>query len=506
MIRFEIFNKGKQVKELSISQKGMYLFGQDEIPIRSQLEMSDGQLLGIRHNDSNVGLVTLWPVDKFGQVVLQTTRLPDRDKPYNLNVELARGRLLRINQKREDWGMSVNGHSLSKKQHELIDRSLDKLVDALSYIDDPPRASLAADESLYWAMQAGEMMSRVHADLFLKRRLETQGFSRHSFGCCMDINRIHDSKYLEYIKNTFRFVTIPIGWKQVEPKEQERNFDILDECVNWLHHHHIAVKVGPLLSFSLGALPDWLFIWENDFDQVRDMAYDYITEVVERYGRKVQAWDVCNGLNANNCFKFSFEQIIEITRSSALAAKRAAPRSLILVGITEPWGEYYAYNQITLPPMIYLDMICQSGVNFDGLGLTLRFGRGGAGMRVRDLLDISSLMDKIGIFGKPIHLSCVQVPSQPDVRDASNPRMGEAGSWHGSWNEKNQADWIQQLYRIALSKPFIETITWADLADRNDGILTHGGLFTADMVPKQAYKALCNLKKELVGNDRTKQK
>jgi threonyl-tRNA synthetase len=41
----------------------------------------------------------------------------DRNEPYNLHVELARGRLMRISQKREDWGLFDfdEGESLSKR-------------------------------------------------------------------------------------------------------------------------------------------------------------------------------------------------------------------------------------------------------------------------------------------------------------------------------------------------------------------------------------------------------
>jgi len=500
MIRFKLYNsKPDHIKLLANNHP--HLFAQDDIPVRSRLEItSEGELLAERHSDMALGLATLWNVDGFGRVQLQTTRLPGRERPYNLNVELARGQLLRISQKREEWGISDSDAAspvLIESQHDLIDRALDNLVQALSLIDHPEQAAIAADKALVMAMKAGEEISLAHAKLFLDRRHSTHGFSRHSFGCCLDTARIRDTKYLKFIKDNFRFVTVPVSWRQIEPKEQVRNFEWLDECVNWLSRNRIAVKVGPLLNFLPGMLPDWLFIWENDFDQVREMAYDYITSVVERYSNKVQAWDVISGMNVENCFKFSFEQIIEMTRSGVLAAKRTAPRSLILVELTEPWGEYYAYNQRALPPLIYVDMICQSGANFDGLGVKLRFGRGGGGMRTRDILDISCLLDKLGVFGKSIHLASVQVPSKPDPRDNSGP-LGDPGFWHGPWSEDTQALWLDQVYQVALSKPYVETITWADLADRDNSILLHGGLLQKDLVPKPAFKIFRKIKKRLL--------
>lgn len=494
MIRFGVFPGNRLSPKVSF--EGAHLFGQDEIPVRGQLELVEGELVAHRHGDTAVGLSTLWEVEGFGKVLLQTTRLPEKTKAYNLHVELARGRLLRISQKREEWGMT--DLTLDKQNYELIDQALDSFIEALGKLDEPAEAASLADRSLSFAMRAGEEMSLAHAKMFLDRRSSSQGFARHIFGCCFDPARIGDQTYLKYVKDNFNFVTVPLTWRQIEPNEQEHNFEWLDECINWLWRNRIAVKLGPLVSFSPQAVPDWLFIWENDFEQVREMAYEYVTNVVQRYQNRVQAWDVASGLNADNCFKFSFEQIIEMTRSVALAAKRVSHRSLVLIEMTEPWGEYYAVNQRTIPPFIYADMIGQSGVNFDGFGIKLRFGRGGGGMRARDLLELSSLLDRFAVFGKSVHLAGVQVPSQRDPRDA-NGRIGEAGFWHGSWSEQTQADWLEQAYQIALSKPYVESITWQDLVDRDDTVLQNGGLLRKDLSPKPAFERLCRLKDLLIG-------
>jgi len=474
---------------------GSHLFGQDDIPLRSQLDFSNGELLGLRHSDTPVGLVTLWEVNDFGKVVLRTTRLPERNEPYNLNLELARGRLLKISQKREEWGMM--DLILTEKQHEIMDTALESFITALSNMDNGEAAAQAADESLSWALRVGEDMSLSHAQNQLEKRFNGPGISRHCFGLCLDPSRMGDQKYLQFIKENFSFVTLPISWRQIETKEQERNFDLIDEWINWLSRNYIAIKVGPLINFTPLAVPDWLYIWENDFDQVRDMAYDYITAVVQRYSKQVHAWDVVSGLNVENCFKFSFEQIIEITRSCVLAARHAAPRSLILVEVSEPWGDYYAFNQRSIPPMVYIDMICQSGVTFNAIGLKMRFGRSGGGMQMRDLLDISSMLDRIGIFGKTVHLSGVQVPSAADKRDNNN-RPGDAGYWRGAWSEETQAQWLEQVYKIALSRPYIETVTWQDLVDREEGILQSGGLLKQDFSSKKAFEKLCQMKNNLV--------
>ena len=33
------------------------------------------------------------------------------------------------------------------------------------------------------------------------------------------------------------------------------------------------------------------------------------------------------------------------------------------------------------------------------------------------------------------------------------------GSWHGGWNERTQADWMEQFYTIAAAHPSIQALT-----------------------------------------------
>ncbi|MBN2063842.1 MAG: endo-1,4-beta-xylanase [Sedimentisphaerales bacterium] len=487
---YKVYQKGKPASEFDLPST--LFFAQDEVPVRAQIKFANGELIGIRNNtDVTVGLSTLWDVDKAGKLVIQTTRLPERTKPFNLAVELARGKLLRLNQKREEWQMC--NLALTGQQHDMLDSSLDSFIEALCHLDEPEAASALAGKALSQAVEVGEAMALSHAEMFLEKRFESQRLGKHAFGCTIDMAQFNNKKYLEYIKDNFNFVTIPVSWRQIEPKEQERCFGELDNWVKWLSDNKIAIKVGPLVRFSPTAIPDWLYIWENDFEQVRDMAYDFVGAMVERYNGKVQAWEVCSGLNAVNSFNFSFEQLLDMTRTVSMAAKRAASRALILVEVTEPWGEYYSRNPRTIPPHVYLDMICQGSMAFDGISVRMAFGRGGGGMQCRDLLEISSMLDKLGIYGKIIHLTGVQVPSLPDSRDNSEA-MGASGYWHEPWSLDIQAQWLENFYKIALSKPFVDTITWQDLADRKDGIISNGGLTSTEMHPKPAFDKLVYLK------------
>jgi hypothetical protein len=175
------------------------------------------------------------------------------------------------------------------------------------------------------------------------------------------------------------------------------------------------------------------------------------------------------------------------------------------VEIVSPWGEYYARNQRTIPPMLYADMVVQSGVNFDAFGITFFFGRSTEGMFARDMFQISSMIDRFSNLGKPLHVTAVQVPSAvppPEIKE-SEPIPADTvqggGAWYEPWSEELQARWLKHFYLIALSKPFVESVSWSDLMDAppSGASLPAGGLVRTDGTPKSSFDTLLKLRSEL---------
>ena len=493
MLRFEAYANGKPATGLSLD--GAYLVGSDGVPLRADISFKDGQVLCAKRAQGPAGLSLLWNVDGFGKIMLETTRLPDEDRAYNLNVELARSRLMRIAQKREDWGL-FDLAEIPAIEADL-ERARVSFVESLKATD-PVRASILADESLRLACDTGEKLSLFHADAFLARRRQSGSFSRRVFGCMVDLASSSED-YRRRMHEAFDFLSVPVIWRRIEPKEQEFNWGPLDAWIEWLTANRIPVRATPLVAFNEANIPDWLYIWEKDFETVRDLVYDHINRVAERYGNYVQGWEVISGIHADNCFNFNFEQLMELTRMGATLTKQLSPRSTTIVDLIAPWGEYYARNQRTIPPLLYADMAVQSGINFDAFGLQFYFGVARDGMYVRDLMQISSMIDRFALLGKPLHITALQVPSATttDPLDAwgGSVSVEEGGRWHEDWSEDLQTHWLRDFIRIALSKPFVESITWRDLADYEGHYLPHGGLLNRDLSPKKAFSELVRLRK-----------
>ena len=503
MLRFEVYSEGRPAKPVSL--QGAYLVGTDGVAVRADFGFHDGVITCTKRTAGPAALALLWPVEDVGLVMQETTRLPERDRPYNLHAELVRGRLLRIAQKREDWGLY--DYEGSEPIAARIDKARDLLIEALK-ADSGPEAARLSDQALREAAAAGEELSLFHAEIFLRRRVQSAALNRQIIGCTADLDNTGEL-YHKRLLEGFDFVSLPIHWRSIEPKEQEFDWRKLDAWVDRLVKRQVPIKASPLVAFGELNLPDWLYIYEHDFETARDLTYEHVRRVVKRYGHVVQQWSVVSGLHAYNGFNFNFEQIMEVTRTVASLVKQLAPRATTVIDVAAPWGEYYARNQRTIPPMLYADMVVQSGVNFDAFGMSFYFGRSAEGMYARDMFQISSMMDRFSNLGRPLHITAVQAPSSvlPPEPAQNRPLPDNAvhggGRWHEPWSESLQAQWLKHFYLIALSKPFVESVTWRDLLDpqrispAQGASLPTGGLIKGDGTPKPAFGALLKIREEL---------
>lgn len=493
MLRFDVYPDCAPAGQINLA--GAYAFGQDAIPIRADLTASEGQINCIKRTPGAVGLAVLWDVGATGQFLLPTTRLPERGTPYNLTLELARSRIMQILQKREDWGLF--DYADAKDLNREFDEVRKVFVAALQDTS-PQQAAKLASQALADGITLGEKMALFHADIFLKRRKNTTvGLKRGAFGAMVDVALTHDV-YKERLRDAVDYYSIPMSWKALEPKENSYQYAPVDAWINTAIRARKAIHSGPLLSFNNNHLPEWLFIWEHDYETIRDLIYEHIQRVVSRYGKQVQIWKVVSGIHANNVFNLNFEQLMELTRMSCLLVKKLAPQAQVMIELVMPWGEYYARNQRTIPPFMYADMAVQSGVKFDAFGVQIMMGVPADGYYVRDLMQVSSMLDQFVPLGKPVHVTACQVPSEntPNPHDASQGQADPAkgGRWHTAWSQRLQAEWLQAFTRIAISKPFVESVCWTNVSDCANHCLPNGGLCQVNLQPKLAYRELRNFR------------
>jgi hypothetical protein len=144
-------------------------------------------------------------------------------------------------------------------------------------------------------------------------------------------------------------------------------------------------------------------------------------------------------------------------------------------------------------------MVSQAGINFEAFGVEIEMGVPSEGRFTRDLFQLSCLLDRFSTLGRPLFLTAVGAPGRntPDADDRSEGKSDPAkgGRWRRPWDPQLQAEWMEAIYRTALSKPFVESIAWGNLADIRPS-LPSGGLMSDLLAPKPAFDRLQQMREK----------
>lgn len=446
------------------------------------------------------GVSLLWDCGDAGCYMLETTRLPPRLEPYVLNIELARHRLMKLLQKQEEWNLW--DLPAARPALDQVRQAQRTFAQALGTLPDRAEASIIADEALGRAITAGEELARVHAEVLLDRRkrLRKGGVPRTVMGVRVD-PKIQSSNYRRTMATNFDYAVLPLPWRQLQPDEEVFQTDTSDTAVEFFARNRIPVVAGPLVDFNEGQIPEWLFIYEHEFDTLRQLAFEFVRSVVTRYRKVVKLWNVIGGVHTASGFALTFEQMIELTRLLVGQVKTIIPQSKTLVTIRLPFGEYLggsaspSSNAGPVPPMLYAEMVAQGGVEVDGFAVEIKTGVPQRGMYCRDLFQISNMLDGFATLGRPVFISAVSCPDRPGSGGGLKP--SEGGRWHEPWSPQLQAKWIEDVYAVALSKPFVENVAWGDLSDASNTLLPGSGLLDDMLQPKPAMEAMQKLRQTL---------
>ncbi len=522
---------------------GAYLVGQDNVAIAGEVTARDGIITCEKGTSEAIALAVQLDLNQdrlnrigvdttiegvklrpLGSLVLQTCLLPQREKPYLLVLELARHRIMTFLSKIEEWqAIEDTEGTLPMRMFEAARKAfVESLVLATDSIESDSESANLALKSLWIAIEASERLALEQAKRDFAPRINGSMYEqiddertpspkrkpilhtgrggvilplKPAIGTAVSPNVFAPSTQ-EAVTRACDFITVPMRWIEMEPAEGEYDYTKTDRWIEWaIRSANIPVVAGPLIDFRSASVPDWLYIWENDYDTLRELVYEHIKGLVTRYRRTVTRWTVCSGLHCGKQFKLSFEQMMDLTRICVLVTRKLHPRAKIQVEITQPWGEYHTHDRASLPPLLYAEMLSQAGIQIDAFSLRVQMGSYRSGLQTRDLMAFSAMLDQYAMLDRPITLSAFGVPSSPITRREEVPGGFDAGSWRQPWSESAQADWISAYGAVAMSKPFIESICWHELADSSGpSDMRTGGLLDVKGTARPALDRLADLR------------
>lgn len=478
------------------------------------------------------------PLPRLGSLALRTCLLPARDRPYLLSLELARHRIMLFLNKLEDWALfdlPLEDPILAQfeKARQAFTRALvaEHSGPGGHAADDPAGGHTAAADRLAWralalAIDAGEQLAIRDAARDLPARLEGRAYAeaveayisasgerpppnipiivqnslgvtipgRPALGCSVTPTAMSEPLQRALAASS-DYLHLPMRWIDLEPQEGAYSFASTDRWIEWaVRKARLPVFAGPVVDFRTEDAPDWIYIWENDYETLRELVYEHLKAVVTRYRRTVARWTVASGLHVNSNFRMSYEQIMDLTRLCVLLVKKLQPSAKVLLEIDEPWGEHYAASRQSIPPALYAETVCQAGIPVDAIALRMTMGVPRRGCAARDLMEISAILDRYAAIERPILVSACAVPSRP-VPAPEGEALSEPGYWREPWSEHMQTAWLANVAAVALAKPFVQGLCWSELADQPSAPPL--GLLTPPATPKPALERLITIRRAL---------
>jgi len=483
MMRFTVYDENGPAQEWPLV--GAHLLGPEDLAVAGQIKFKSPEIVCRKQGSQTTALCLQFDAGRVGRLMLQTCLLPDRERPYILSVELARHRIKTFLAKSEEWQIfELDPEHPAIRTWEKARKNFTQAITA----PDPREADRIAREALVLGVEATELLALSHAEILLHRRYAQRPASSATLGVRVWPDR--EGKSLrELVAKEFDVLQIPLRWRHQEVEEGKYRWDQLDRWIDWARDVGKPVVAGPLLDFSKRSLPKWMYVWQHDYDTCRDLAYDHVERVVKRYKSTVGMWNLAAGLSTNENFQFTPEQMIDLVRMTSLVVKQSTKRSRTMIEVVQPFGEACARHRNAVAPLAFIERLLQEGIKVDAVGVQVLMGAASAGRATRDLMKLSSLLDRFFYLEIPVLLSAVGVPSK-----TIDPK---GGYWHRPWDEHTQAKWGSRILAMALSKPFVETVFWADLYDHDEADLPASGLIDPAGRPRPVLHKLVQLRHRL---------
>lgn len=479
----------------------VYATDENHDPFKSSMHVThDGIVVPEELGARKFAVNTRWFVEDFGYVWLGAdnggTYFSREDfgggRRLNLNQEFARSRVQR--NKTVLARYQKEGAAFSREVKHLHALAEELLHDAAKKQADGELCARLSDRALKYALWAGEKieLEKAKSDIEKSKRAD-----KVHFGC--ETRQYIWAKHEEFTKRfveLFDYATVThylwdTWYELFEPREGVYNWGVKDNIVNWLTENNIRIEGRPLFWFHPIVTPDWLK--NKNFDELKKYVETHARNLVSHYGDKVLEWEVVNEYHDwANIHNHTPEQITEIVRLACDTTRETNPKVVRILNNCCPFAEYAARGRMarmdaTRPlrsPRQFIKDLIDAGVEFDVLGIQIYFPQ-------RDLSDIVRLLERLAVFGKPIYITEIGASSNLEQVNAGGA-IKEPYAWHRHWDEALQADWLEQVYTIYYSKPYIKAINWYDFSDFRPFIV-NGGLVREDCSTKLSFQRLQQL-------------
>ncbi|MEI8371744.1 MAG: hypothetical protein WCJ35_02800 [Planctomycetota bacterium] len=461
-----------------------YMSGMDRAPWVVRAETDEGELV-LERDVSDSGSVTVpWYVEGHGLLALSTGTLAERWEPYHLPLELARGTINVLRTQLYEW--QLIGLTVPEAVLRLLKDALLKFSWAV--VQQGRGDGVAAQEILRIALEGSQLLAVAYSEQLIAVRRRATGRLPSLLGCTLSSSEMDDATAQSFLA-AFNMAMVPVYWRDVEATEGSFDWSACDRQIQWCRGHGLRICMGPLLQPDARGLPDWIYLWDDEFDTLLSSAGQFVDAVVNRYRGKVDLWHCAARVNTSQVLGFSEEEKLRLVAGIICRVKQLDPDHPLMIGIDQPWGEYQGRRAVDLSPIHFADALIRARLDFKAIFLEMNLGCFTGGTLLRSEIDVNRFLDDWSLLGLPLAVG-LSLPSA----DGTDPRARQKIDLPaGSWSLAAQQAWVARLVPLILAKPGIQAVVWNQFEDSQPHEFPHGGLLTPQGQAKPALRTLAAL-------------
>ncbi|MHB8579256.1 MAG: endo-1,4-beta-xylanase [Ignavibacteriaceae bacterium] len=476
----------------------------------SNINLADGKIIiSDTEGVDKFGINARWNVEGFGYTNITADNggyfyeLPPNGKlkELNLNFEFCKSRVER-NRRRLNLHKK-NGWIPSKEVDFFINLSEEFYEKAKKIESNGEKCAQFAQRGLMYALWASEKLELDKAKYEILKR----GYRKDFFHGCdaRGFYQMYQDSFMPLFTDLFNYANITYVTKgdgiisDFEPKEGDNQFAIRDVLFNKMKNVNVTCEGRLLFWFHDCCTPDWLK--KKSYPELLKYVEKHAREVITHYGSDMYAWEMMNELHDwANELHLNNEQTIELTKLACDVAKDSAPSVKRTINNCCPRAEYIQMKQYSDGPAKYhqrtpyqfIRDCVNAGVEFDIIAQQMYYP-------YCDLQDSIMLIERYEEFKMPVQISEIGVSggiTNDTIKLGTSKMPEEPYLWHRYWDEETQADWLESIYTLIYSKPYIEGAHWFDFVDPYSYMENGGLLRSPQGEKKEAYLRFQKMEKE----------
>jgi hypothetical protein len=464
-----------------------YLSGVDRIAWQVDLSQQADQLVVRRAVSESGNLHIPWPVAGRGLLALSTASLMEQPRPYHLPLELARGTISQLGNQLAQW--RTFGLAVPEKVARSFSEAIACFGRAAAGNGSLQESADLAEQAIGIALDAADLLVASYVDQAIAARRTAGGKLSVLLGGNLGAG-LPDPAAAEQLLRWLGAAVVPICWRDIEPDQGTFHWDVCDRQIQWCKTHALKVCGGPLLELDPRSLPDWLFLYEDDFDNLFSCVMGFVRSAVTRYRGKADLWQCAGRLASAEVLSLSEEEKLRLAAGTIEVARSLDPKVPATVSFDQPWGEYLSRREMDLPPLYFADTLVRAGLELTAVTLEINVGYHPGGTLPRTPLEFSQHLDHWSLLGLPLLVS-LTVPSADQEDPLARRRVRLPP---GDWTAETQRGWVARYVPLILSKPLVQGVFWNQLFDSQPHDFPHGGLFDPHDRPKPALDTLAAIR------------